>query len=231
MYRYNNNLYCNAVDLDNEEYLRQISLITDKENIKVLNVSNNHLTGFLPIIQFPNLKELYIQNNKITGFTGELPKTLKKLCIYNNHFTETPILPEKIKVFIFYGNPIKKISPLPVPVFLNIFDVNKRFYLSEPQFVNMQEQSYETKKSIILFLNKNKTKHSLSPKQLEDLQEFKNKERARYYFDHALTITRKENYKNIQSLHRSDPGDVSQYTHSLLSLSFVYYNVSFFLFF
>jgi Leucine-rich repeat (LRR) protein len=176
MYRNENNVYINRIQLNIHELIQNIELIEDKENIRLFNCSDNQIDGKLYDIPFPNLKKLYIQNNHISSIEKELPQTVEYLCIDNNQFTQLPFLSQHIKYVSSIGNPILK---LPVfPYSLKKLKINMD--------IDMKQQSYECKKSIIVLLNKRKFHHNFSCIQLSDLQQFKSSEGDYVHFAESI---------------------------------------------
>jgi Leucine-rich repeat (LRR) protein len=177
MYRNENNLYINRVNLNLHDFIRNINLIPDKDNICLLNCSDNYITGNLYCIPFPNLKKLYLQNNCISSIENMLPDKLEYLCIDNNNIIELPELPRNLKFLSFSGNNILKLPVLPNSL--------KRLKLNI-ETIDITQQSYECKKSIIFLLNKRKFKHNFNSLQITHLNQFKLRERDNNHFAEAI---------------------------------------------
>jgi len=214
MYRNENNIYINKINLDITEYIKHIHLVDDKYNIRSLNCSNNRIHGPLTDIPFPNLKKLELQNNKISSIEYALPDKLEYLCIDNNEFVELPPLPNNLKTLYCHGNPIFQLPVFPASL--------KRLRIHIDS-IDIHSQSYECKKSIVILLNKTKFQHNFTSSQLLALLEFKRKEREYSFFLQALMY---DAQMKIISFHTSVE---NQYNPILHILRLLFVSISLFL--
>ena len=181
MYRTGDNIYITNVGLDMDEYVRKINSIEDKDNIKVFNCASNFMSGKILKIPFPNLKRFNIKNNKIISIEDVLPKKLEYLFIDDNDFSELPKLPKKLKILTFNSNNIKQLPTFPLS--LKKIQVNNE---KPGILIDMKQQSYECKKSLIILLKKKNFRHNFTSEQIIDLSLFQIRERDLKHFEEAI---------------------------------------------
>lgn len=83
-----------TLDLSNKQLDKLPSYVLNMNNLQILNLSNNNLTGAFPaeIRHLKNLKELIVSNNKMTGVPAEIGQleSLEILDLSNNLLTGLP---------------------------------------------------------------------------------------------------------------------------------------------
>ena len=72
-------------------------------DIKVMDISNQNISGILDLIKFSNLEELYCQKNKITQIIN-LPDKLKRINCSSNKIKRLEKIPKNISTINYKTN-------------------------------------------------------------------------------------------------------------------------------
>lgn len=159
------------------------SLGEDIAYITEIYINNNVLTGKLAPLP-KHLEKLSCANNRLTELS-DLPETLRELYIYNNRIKQFPPLPKKLEYFVA-GN-IKKgdedicrMTLPPLPSSLKLFHVH--IHSTDVYYNMMENQSDETKKSILQLLRDPKFQHDFTDEEMKTLITFQKKHRNVYSF-------------------------------------------------
>lgn len=190
-----------GLGMTNADFENQVSAMSKdiKNDTIELYIGNNRLKGKLSLKDFPNLKSISCQNNKIEEFEEPLPHNLQRLCIYNNKLRKIPKLPEKLQLLTMMNNEIVRLPELPLS--LNYLFINE-LYSDSILRIDFTKFSFQTKKSLVLLLNKPRFQHDLTAEQIDYIRRFKEQQRDVANFKEAICL--KKNYDELSSENRNN---------------------------
>jgi|1048.fasta_scaffold09058_2 hypothetical protein len=178
-------------DLSTDDFQSQLETLgEDIAHITKIYISNNMLTGKLPPLP-KHLEKLSCANNRLTELS-DLPNTIREIYIYNNRITQFPPLPQNLEYFVL-GNTKKddedicRMTLPPLPASLKMFHVH--VHSTDVYYNMMENQSDETKKSIVRLLRKPGFRHDFTAEEMDTLITFQKKHRKAYCFQNGFLST------------------------------------------